>query len=267
LHRNENTSIAAARSFLQVRGGSISFFEPPADGLPTRLVAFECNDANFSFDPNRIFTRDGADASLKQYSPPTSTVTPDVIDAVVDFGSVVLARYGYAKLPVIVVMHNNGPNYSIDSYLPGGEFASDAAQVSVGDNTTTRNFFLVTRLQIYEGLVALGQNVVLQSQNATNDGSLSYLAMTGSKNYINIEGAAADGSDGAEVAQQVGQLVAVANLVLGAENLCSTWQTALLVLGLVALLLAATLILVGLTIWRQKRKAAGYEAIEEQNHY
>jgi hypothetical protein len=184
-----------------------------------------------------------------------------------DFGEAVLARYGYAKLPVIVVLHNNGPGYSIESYVPGGEFAGDAAQVSVGDNSTVRNFFLVTRLAVYEGLVALGQNVVLQSQNATDDGSLSYLAMTGNKNYVNIEGAAANGSDGSEVAMQVGQLVAVANLVLGAENLCSTWQTALLVVGLVTLLLAATLILVGVTIWRQKRKAAGYETIDQQNHY
>lgn len=267
MHRNENTSIAAARAFIQVRGGSLSFFEPAADSAPSRLVSFACNDFNFSFDPNRIFTREGAEATLKQYSPPASLVTADIVGAVFDFGDAVLSRYGYSKLPVIVVMHNNGPGYSIDSYLPGAEFAGDAAQVSVGDNATARNFFLVTRLPIYEGLVALGQNVVLQSQNATNDGSLSYLAMTGNKNYVNIEGAAASGSDGAEVAEQVAQLVAIANLVLGAENLCSTWQTALLVMGLVTLLLAATLLLVGLTIWRQKRKAAGYETIDQQNHY
>ena len=188
-----------------------------------------------------------------------------VLKAVLDFGQALLAAYDFDALPFVVAIHNNGPGYSIADYEPGGQFAGDAAQLNIANNATQRNFFLVTRVSTYAALVTAQQNVVLQAANATDDGSLSFYAATKNRNYINIEGAAANGSDGSEVAMQVAQLVAMSNELLGTPGFCGAWQTGTIVLGLLALLLGATLLVVGLSIWRQRRKAEGYTSIERQN--
>jgi hypothetical protein len=264
LHRNENTSIAAARAFVTVRGGSVSWLEPvPSVAFNTRTVAFSCFNVTFAFDPNRIFTPSGAMASLKMYSA-RPVINADLVDKVVNFGKQVLDLYGWDKHRTVIAIHNNGPGFSIDSYRAGGEFASDAAQLNVADNATLRNFFLVTQLATFQSLVAAEQNVVLQATNATDDGSLSYLAALQSKNYVNIEGRAAQGSDGSEIAMQVSMFVALLGDVPSA---CGAWQTGTIVLGLVALLLGATLLVVGVSVYRQRRKAAGYESIEKNNTF
>lgn len=265
LHRNENTSIVAARAFVAARGGAVSWLDTVPPALANaRLVSFSCMGTQFSFDPNRIFTSKGAAASLTMYSSGNAPPAP-VLKAVLDFGQALLSAYGFDSLPFVVAIHNNGPGYSIADYQPGGQFAGDAAQLNVADNATLRNFFLVTRVSSYAALVAAQQNVVLQASNATDDGSLSYYAAKMNRNYLNIEGAAANSSDGSEVAAQVAQLVAMSNELLGVPGFCSNWQTGTIVLGLVALLLGGTLLVIGLSIWRQRRKAEGYTAIERQN--
>lgn len=52
LHRNENTSVVAARAFIAMNGGSVSWLEQN-NTAPTRLISFNCAGINFTVDPNR----------------------------------------------------------------------------------------------------------------------------------------------------------------------------------------------------------------------
>lgn len=40
--------------------------------------------------------------------------------------------YQFESQRIVLALHNNGPNYSASSYLPGGEFASAAQAVNIG---------------------------------------------------------------------------------------------------------------------------------------
>jgi hypothetical protein len=58
--------------------------------------------------------------------------------------------------------------YSALDYLPGGTFANDALNVSISPNSNPRNFFYVTTLDHYNGLVKEQLNVVLQNPVVIN---------------------------------------------------------------------------------------------------
>ncbi|QFZ22141.1 D-alanyl-D-alanine carboxypeptidase family protein [Saccharothrix syringae] len=109
----------------------------------------------------------------------------------------------------IAAFHNNDPSPSIDilAYCPGpggppacgGRLGSEARDNRATDTTDVpadRNphiapgqdkddFFLVTKRADFDGLVAQGRNVVLQSPNARDDGSLSARFAHG--RYANVE--------------------------------------------------------------------------------
>lgn len=178
------------------------------------------------------------------------------------FFAAILQAYNFDAQSYVIVIHNNGgSNFSANSYAAGGEYAGDASQVYVSDQATVRNFFLVTQMPTFKALVDQSQNVVLQSGNATNDGSLSYYcANVKLKNYVNIEGAAADDSEGGCVALQVDQYVAMSKALLSQTDVCGGWMTgiALLSVAAVALIVIACL----LTCVIMRRRQQGYSAIE-----
>ena len=104
MHRNENTSVVAARSFVTIRGGSVSWLEQ-TNSTPARLITFSCAQTNFTFDPNRMFTRAGAEASLLLYSP----IAPQLaVDAVYAFGQALLTAFDFDGRSVVIAIHNNG---------------------------------------------------------------------------------------------------------------------------------------------------------------
>lgn len=208
VHQNENTSVVAAKVLLYFYGGSITLLEHGGE----RLVSFKLEGTVYTFDPNRMFTPVGVEATLKEYGP----YSPVAAKHVLAFSQRLLEIYDFNRLPTVVTLHNNGPNYNASLYLPGGPFANEAEKVFIAPGAFARDFFFVTENAFFEKLKAEGLNVVLQqSQHApTDDGSLSVYAYLKKKPYLNVEAAAADDADGTRVLAQVDMLTRMKTSVL-----------------------------------------------------
>ena len=157
-----------------------------------RNVAFERGARRYAFDPNRIFTDAGALATLRRLNRTDSTVAdidPEVVEVVRRFAEALLDSVGLDTLRQVVALHNNtDEQYSARSYLPGAEYASDAADVHLEPGSDADDFFFVTERTLFDRLRAEGFNVVLQHNAAvTDDGSLSVFAARAGIRYVNVE--------------------------------------------------------------------------------
>ena len=97
--------------------------------------------------------------------------------------------YQLPRVQAVVALHNNTPErYGANSYAPGQEYAQDAAAVHLVPGSDLDDFFFVTEHGIYQALVELGFNVVLQNNAAvTDDGSLSVYCGQHRIPYVNVE--------------------------------------------------------------------------------
>ncbi|MDP9053906.1 MAG: hypothetical protein M3N93_06330 [Acidobacteriota bacterium] len=143
----------------------------------TREVAIQ----RAKIDPNRMFSREGAERSLHKLNP---DIDPAVTVAVLDFldrerGKLLkrlIPRHGSR----LFAMHNNR-DYSVQDEIA----ASD--RISIRQPSQPRNFFLCTDPGDFEVLKESPYNVVLQSRPDPDDGSLSRLAARRGFRYINLE--------------------------------------------------------------------------------
>ncbi|MCC5015629.1 MULTISPECIES: protein tyrosine phosphatase [unclassified Legionella] len=176
LHENEKTALAAAKTFIKAKGGSLITLRHSG----TRNIVFHLRRVRYEFDPNRIFTDRGIKKTLKQYgsySPAAHTEVSKFADKI---------KRLLPKNETVVAVHNNR-TYSIKEYFPKHPLAKDIKALHYRPKSNYRNFYFVTKSEEYRRLKKLKFNVALQSNSATDDGSLSfYLAK---KNYINIESA------------------------------------------------------------------------------
>lgn len=192
LHENEQTSVAAARALLQHQPGTL--IELRAGG--GRLVTFRAGWRPFAFDPNRIFTDAGLRATLRRHG----SDTPLARAAVQALRKAVLALL--ADLPPasgaspaahaadhpVVALHNNGAGrYSVQAYAVGGAHAADAQAVAINPAWSPQDFLLVTTRGLFDGLDAHGFNVVLQSEQPVDDGSLAVWFQSQGRAYVNVE--------------------------------------------------------------------------------
>lgn len=144
-------------------------------------------------DPNRMFSRVGAERNLRMLNPSWSA--QDLARALVrlDRGR---DRFVEQILPsagrLLVALHNNGPGYSVQDEVP----ISNAA--ALNDPVHPDEFFLCTSEDDFRALAAGGQfNALLQnSAGGEDDGSLSRLCASRGLRYVNIE--AAHDNDGAQ---------------------------------------------------------------------
>ena len=206
LHENENTSIVAARAFLYQNGGSLVRFSHGS----SRLISFYLQNVKYSFDPNRMFTSEGIDSTLKQYGPYSTSAANEVAN----FASNVLNIYEFSKQSLVLALHNNAGSYGASSYLPGGPYEDDASAVYIEPKTNPSDFYYVVDPQYFDWFADNGFNVVLQNnETVTNDGSLSYYCGLQSKSYINFESLAEYSSYGAQVVIQLDMLYAVRDML------------------------------------------------------
>lgn len=137
-------------------------------------------------DPNRLFSREGAERSLRALN---SGMDPEKVIAILNFldhgRNRLLRRIVPKKGSRLFALHNNR-NYSIQDEIA----ASD--QVSVPQPQLPRDFFLCTNPRDFEILKQSPFNVVLQSKPDPDDGSLSRLAARIGFRYINLECAIGD---------------------------------------------------------------------------
>jgi len=182
LHANEQTARRAALSLLRRREIELRSLVHDQG----RRLRFEVSGTYWTLDPNRCFSRSGALSDLHQAAgrePPA-----EVVEAAVGFGESLFAA-GAAGVGAVVVLHNNTNDgtFTIGSFLPGGECAADAARAQRASDQDPDDFFLVTRPVEYELLAEMGWNVVLQSPDGADDGSLSVRCARQGLPYINIE--------------------------------------------------------------------------------
>ena len=180
LHDNEFTSVQAARTLLEQQGGSLWKIENRGQ----RNIHFRYRGKSFQVDPNRIFSREGIEGSLKELH----CYQPWVVEAIEKFGQRMLDMIP-ADVSCVIALHNNTEgNFSIKNYLPGGDRSRDAQVVHFQQQNDPDDIALTTDEGIYQAMSAGGFNTIWQdNNNVKRDGSLSvYCGLKGIR-YINIE--------------------------------------------------------------------------------
>jgi hypothetical protein len=174
IHGNEETAREVLTAHMRAHQGIAYIVESH-----TRNVSVESGQ----IDPNRMFSRIGAEASLKTLNPDWPPDRIQAALAVLDRGRDDLVK---ALLPpdggLIVALHNNSEGYSVRDEEP----VSDAGSIREPDNPHA--FFLCTDEEDFRKLTESPYNVVLQ-KNAPpqDDGSLSRLAAARGARYVNLE--------------------------------------------------------------------------------
>ena len=147
-----------------------------------RLLSYKSKGKKYQVDPNRIFSIVGLNASLNVYN---SSYPSIVKDSLISFSKKLLK----AVLPskpnqYMVAIHNNSDgNFSVNTY----KGSRDAAQCYINTVSDADNFIIVTKEEDYQYFKNKQINVVLQSPDAKDDGSLSIYSQKNNIPYINIE--------------------------------------------------------------------------------
>jgi hypothetical protein len=138
-------------------------------------------------DPNRLWSRVGAERSIRAQNPPATGDAQIVqaLDYIDRHREAALRRLTPPPGSRLFAMHNNR-DYSVNDELA----ASD--QTSIRQPDLPRNFFLCTAAADFERLKQSPYNVVLQTKAEPDDGSLSRLAARRGFRYINLECAIGD---------------------------------------------------------------------------
>jgi hypothetical protein len=180
LHDNENTSVMAAQSVLESKGGTLIKIENNRQ----RVIRFRLHNNFYSFDPNRIFSRKGIKESLRE----NQRVSPAAIDEVEKFADRILQLIPDDPDCVIALHNNTDGAFSVKSYLPGNDRAPDAREVYADKWQDEDNIILTTDSSLYHKMAESGYNSIWQdNENVKKDGSLSVYYGEKKKRYINIE--------------------------------------------------------------------------------
>jgi len=174
IHGNEETARTVLARFMETQPGIAYLIE-------TRTRNIQVN--SLEIDPNRMFSRAGAEASLKSLN---TNWAPQQVEAALrtlDHGREHLVR---ALLPpaggLLIAVHNNSEEYSVADEVP----ISDAT--SLREPANPHAFFLCTARADFLILSRSPYNVVLQQEKPErDDGSLSRLAARRGARYVNLE--------------------------------------------------------------------------------
>ena len=173
IHGNEET----ARRVLEVHMNMCSGIGYLIDNKD-RYVTIE----GVKIDPNRLFSREGADKSIRDQNP---GILPDKLMPALEFldrhREELIRHLQPAKGNLLFALHNNR-EYSVT-----GEIAQ-SDDTSIQEPKRPREFFLCTDPKDFQVLRQSPYNVVLQNRKpAEDDGSLSRLAAKRGFRYVNLE--------------------------------------------------------------------------------
>lgn len=174
IHGNEITARAVLASHMASRAGVAVFVEGS-----TRAVSLE----GLLIDPNRMFSREGAEASLRRLNPRAKE--PSIARALARLQRD-LPRLLSAMLPapggLLISMHNNSQGYNIREEIP----MSERHHLPVPDEP--HNFYLATDSRDFQRIAGGPYNAVLQMKPPSpDDGSLSRLCAARNIRYVNLE--------------------------------------------------------------------------------
>jgi hypothetical protein len=155
-----------------------------------RAFLIESNDRNVfvaggKLDPNRMFSRPGAERSLRTLNPAwTSQQIEEVLDKLDSDRDRFLRRVLPQSGELIVALHNNGPGYSVKDEVE----ISNA--VALNDPGHPDEFILCSNHADFAVLANSRFNALLQDRpQGPEDGSLSRLCAARGIRYINVEAA------------------------------------------------------------------------------
>ncbi|MFM2139652.1 MAG: hypothetical protein RJA57_1959 [Bacteroidota bacterium] len=180
LHDNEQTSVLAARAVLERQGGTLIRIGNERQ----RVIRFRMKGHTYSFDPNRMFSDEGIEQTLKE----NGRYDPEAARAVGLFAERILNRIP-SDIGCIVALHNNTEAlFSVKSYVKGGERETDARDVFVAQGQDEDDIALTTDEALFRGMAAKGYHSIWQDNiNVKQDGSLSVFCGNKGLRYINIE--------------------------------------------------------------------------------
>jgi hypothetical protein len=174
IHGNEETARGVLMAHLRSHQGVGYTIESHTRNVPVE---------SGQIDPNRMFSRAGAEASLKKLNPDWPPERVAAALSVLDRGRDHLVK---ALFPpdggLMVALHNNSEGYSVEDEEP----ISDAGSIREPNNSHA--FFLCTDDDDFRKLATSPYNVVLQKKAPPeDDGSLSRLAAARGVRYVNVE--------------------------------------------------------------------------------
>ncbi len=174
IHGNEESARQVLTAHMRAHFGKAFIIEGGSRNVPIE---------GGQIDPNRMFSRVGAEANLRQLNPGWSEDQVNAALAVLDRER---PRLVNDLMPpnngLIVALHNNSPAYSVANEEP----ISQAASIREPDNPHA--FFLCTNEEDFARLATSPYNVVFQKEvPMQDDGSLSRLAALRGVRYINVE--------------------------------------------------------------------------------
>lgn len=180
LHDDESSSVNAARSLLQKHGGLLIKIMNNGE----RLIRMKLNGETFTFDPNRMFSKEGIAISLGKFGNSSSKA----VELIRPFGEFILEQIPDTASCVIALHNNTEGGYSVKSYLRGNEMEKDAKDVFYNPLLDPDDFCFTTDSLLFQGMKAFSFNSILQDNvNATKDGSLSIYFGELGRRYINVE--------------------------------------------------------------------------------
>jgi hypothetical protein len=180
IHDNEDTGVKAAFEYIRFSGGSVV----DCQYGDVRNYSFDYQGASYQIDPNRIYSEYGIMAGLEYYGSTNDDVIADLQIA----ANMILKFYNADKPNYIFTLHNNTDGaFGIASYLKGYELELVADSVHINFSMDPDDLILVTDLKLYNQIKKENVNVVLQSKDAADDGSLSMYAMLNQIPYVNVE--------------------------------------------------------------------------------
>lgn len=178
VHENEQTALQVM--YEKGKSDSLPFLFLHQAGQ--RRIFYSINDSVHSVDPNRIFSAVGIAKTLEDsmYSTRAGVSLAETLAHSV---------LGWVKdRKWVVTLHNNTEEYySILSYAEGGEEEMNAQDIIIMEDQDPDDFILTTSKPLFDELKNAGVNIVLQSKNPLDDGSLSVYCEANHIPYVNIE--------------------------------------------------------------------------------
>jgi len=180
VHDNEGTSVQAAKSILEEKGGTLIKIE----NNKQRVIYFRLKGIKYGFDPNRMFSRIGIEQTLRD----NRRISREAMDEVEKFAQRILQLLPDTASCIIALHNNTEEAYSVKSYLSGSNRQYDAKAVYKDSLQDVDDIAFTTDSILYQKMADSGFNSIWQdNEHAKRDGSLSIYFGERNKRYINIE--------------------------------------------------------------------------------
>jgi hypothetical protein len=139
----------------------------------------------YMMDPNRIFSKAGAEKNLIEFNGNISKMAVDqMVNLIANDKGKFFDRITPPNGGLLIALHNNLHAYSIDDEIP---FSTEIS-LKNSEHPHHHNFFICTNRDDYNLLSKSPFNVVLQeTQSKKDNGSLSWFVARKGVRFINIE--------------------------------------------------------------------------------